>query len=199
MSSGVRVEKRNKGNLWLSFLLGYFHCGWFWFRVREGMLGAYCWLLCLVLVGVGPHSLSSPWTGLKSLLGWHNAEPCGPNLGTWSTGWSWGPSYFNCFPGYPWTLGHCVPGLDLWSLCCDWQTCCGLRQSVPGQFNHCESWGDQECSCPPVLSHGLPVWGYLGVLPGLLPCPAMVRAAINLAIWFPNSVVSLTGLVVTAD
>ena len=41
--------------------------------------------------------------------------------------------------------------------------------------------------------------GLFGALLELLPCPALVRAAISLAIWFPNSVVPLTGLMVTAD
>ena len=36
--------------------------------------------------GVGPHSLGSPWTGLKSWPGWHIPEPCGPSPGTKSTG-----------------------------------------------------------------------------------------------------------------
>ena len=33
------------------------------------MLGAYCWLLWLVLVGVGPHSLSFPPDWFKVLAG----------------------------------------------------------------------------------------------------------------------------------
>ena len=38
-----------------------------------------------------------------------------------------------------------------------------------------------------------------GVLWGLLPCPALVRVAISLDIWFPNSVLPSTGSVVTTD
>ena len=41
--------------------------------------------------------------------------------------------------------------------------------------------------------------GLFEALLGLLPCPALVRAAIGLATWFPKSVVPLTGSVVTAD
>ena len=41
--------------------------------------------------------------------------------------------------------------------------------------------------------------GLFGALPALLPCPALIRAAISLAIWFPNSVVPSTGSVVTTD
>ena len=72
----------------------------------------WCWQ------GVGPHSLGSPWTGLKSWLGWHIPKPCGPSLGTWNTEGNWCPSYLKCLPGYLWTLGH-FPGFDLWSLFCD--------------------------------------------------------------------------------
>ena len=46
-----RAKKRNTVNLWSSFLLSHFQYGQVWFGVREGMLGAYCWLLWLVLVG----------------------------------------------------------------------------------------------------------------------------------------------------
>ena len=46
---------------------------------------------------VGPHSLSSHQSGLKSLLGWHIPELCGPNLGTWNTGGNWGPSFGGAF------------------------------------------------------------------------------------------------------
>ena len=51
MSDGVRVEKRDRGDLWLSFLLSHFQYSQFWFGMREGMLGAQCWLLQLVLAG----------------------------------------------------------------------------------------------------------------------------------------------------
>ena len=53
------------------------------------MLGAYCWLLQLVLVGGGLHSLGSPQTGLKSLLGGTFPSHVAPSLapealeGTW--------------------------------------------------------------------------------------------------------------------
>ena len=47
----------------------------------------------------------------------------------------------------------------------------------------------------PMASMSGAIWSLLG----LLPCPALVRAAISLVIWFPSSVVPLTGLVVTAD
>ena len=60
MSNGIRIEKRDRGDLWSSFLLCHFQDGQFWFGVREGMLGTCCWLLWLVPVGVGPHSLGSP-------------------------------------------------------------------------------------------------------------------------------------------
>ena len=132
--------------------------------VREGMLGAYYWLLWIVLVGIGAQSLGSPWTGLKFLLGWCIHKPCGPIPGTWSIGGNWGPSYLKCFPGYLCTLGNSVPGLDLWSLCHDQQICCKLRQSVPGQFDHCGSWCDQErsfpvCPSPPMASLCGAIWG----------------------------------------
>ena len=69
-------------------------------------------------------------------------------------------------------------------------------QSVPDQFDHYGRPGVFLSICP------LP-WplclGLFGVLTGLLPCPAHVRVAINMAIWFPNSVVSSTGSVVMAD
>ena len=71
MSNGVKIEEWDRSDLWSSFLVYHFEYGRFWFGVREGMLGAYCWLLWLVLVGVGPHTLGTPQTGLKSLLGWH--------------------------------------------------------------------------------------------------------------------------------
>ena len=74
--------------------------------------GRECWgptVSCCdwFLQGVGLHSLSSPQTGLKSWLGWHILEPCGPNLGT-----NWGPCYSKCLTGHPWILGHSVPGLQ---------------------------------------------------------------------------------------
>ena len=50
--------------------------------------------------GFGPHSCGSPQTGLKPLLGWHISEPCGPNLGTWSTRGNCCSSYLKCLPGY---------------------------------------------------------------------------------------------------
>ena len=111
MSDGVRIKNRYGGDLWSSFLLCHFEHGQFWFVVRQGMLGAYCWLLWLVPVGVGGCT-AFPWfpqTGLKSLLGWYIPKPCGPNLGTWSTGGKWCPSYLRCLPRYLWTLGH-FPG-----------------------------------------------------------------------------------------
>ena len=40
--------------------------------------------------------------------------------------------------------------------------------------------------------------GLFGVLAGLLPCPALVRVAISLAIWCPKSVVPSPGSVVMA-
>ena len=140
-----------------------------------------------------------PQTGLKSLLGWHIPQPCGPNLGICSTGGNWGPSYLKCLPGYLWTLGHSVPGLDFWSMCPDPQICCGQRQPVPGQFGHCDCWGNQECSCQSILSQLPLCLGLFGALAGLLPCPALIREAINLAIWFPNSIVPSTGAMVMGD
>ena len=41
--------------------------------------------------------------------------------------------------------------------------------------------------------------GIFGALAGLLPCSALVRVAINLAIWCSNSIVPSTGSVVMAD
>ena len=41
--------------------------------------------------------------------------------------------------------------------------------------------------------------GLFGALVGLLPCCTLVRAVINLVIWFLNSVVPATGSVVTVD
>ena len=49
------------------------------------------------------------------------------------------------------------------------------------------------CLSPPMAS----LLGLFGVLAGLLPCPALVRVAINLTIWCPNSIVPYTGSVVT--
>ena len=40
-----------------------------WSGVRVGMHGAYCWLGQLLLEGDEPHSLSSPWAGLKPIQG----------------------------------------------------------------------------------------------------------------------------------
>ena len=133
------------------------------------MLGAHYWLLWLVLVGGWATFPQFPWTGLKSWLGWHIPKPCSPNLGTWSAEGCWDPSYLKCLPGYLWTLGNSVPGLDLWSLYHGWQICCGLRWSVPCQFGHCGSWSDQECFCPSILSHDLSVLGYLGHWQGCCP------------------------------
>ena len=61
-----------------------------------------------------------------------------------------------------------------------------------------------ELGQPGVLMYICPfLWplclGLLGTLVGLLPCPALVRAAINLAIWCPNSIVPSAGSVVMAD
>ena len=41
--------------------------------------------------------------------------------------------------------------------------------------------------------------GLFGALLGLFPCPAFVRAAISLAIWFPSLEAPLTGSVITAN
>ena len=140
-----------------------------WSVLVQGHGGNAGSLLWLVLVGVGPHSLGSPQTGLKSSLGWHIPNPCGPNLGTLSTGGSWDPSYLECIPGYLWTLGHSVPGLDLWSLYHHLQIQCRLRWSIPGQLDHFGSWGNREFSCPSILSHSLSVWGYMGHWQGCCP------------------------------
>ena len=51
VSNRVRVKDGDLGNLWPSCSLGYFHSCQFWFEIREGMLGAYCWLLWLALTG----------------------------------------------------------------------------------------------------------------------------------------------------
>ena len=62
----------------MSFLLSHFQCGPFWFGVREGMLGIYCWLLWLVPVGVEPHSLGSPnW--FKVFAGVAYSQPMWPH------------------------------------------------------------------------------------------------------------------------
>ena len=64
-SDGVRVEKRNRGNLWSSFLLCCFQDGHFWFRSGrecwEPTVGCCSWCWC----GVRPHSLSPPPDWIK--------------------------------------------------------------------------------------------------------------------------------------
>ena len=78
MGSGLR--KGTRAASCYPILLGCPHTHQSWSRVREGMLGAYCWLLLLVPVGGGPHPLGSPQTGLKLWLGWDIPKPNGPAL-----------------------------------------------------------------------------------------------------------------------
>ena len=197
MSNGVRVEKRNRGNLWSSFLLSCFHCGQFWFGISEEMLGACCWLLCLVLAG------------------------------GWAT-FSWfSPDWFKDFAGVthsqamwpqPWHLKHWrelgsflfeVPSLDP-CVFGPWPPVVVVPVSWPTEVLQAEAVSPRpvlplwELGQPGVFLSICPLpWplclGLFGVLVGLLPCPALVRAAINLAIWFPNSVVPSTSSVVIAD
>ena len=112
--------------------------------------------------GVGPHSLSSPWTGLKSLLGWHTPKPCGSQ--PWHLKhWREMGSFHNRSASLAiiWTLGHSVPGLDLWSLCPDWQICCRLRHGLTQASLTIVGAGAAR-SVPVHLSfcHSLSVWGY---------------------------------------
>ena len=91
------------------------------------MLEVYCWL---PLVGVGLHSLSSPWFGLMIWLEWHTAKLCDSNLDIGNTRVNWGPSCLKHCPDHLWVPGH-FTDLDLWSLLQDQQIHCRLRQSVP--------------------------------------------------------------------
>ena len=103
------------------------------------------------------------------------ALPC-PSLGPWAFPWPW-PAVPVPWPSdMLWAESVCPrPVWPLWEL---------------GQYEV-------------VLSVLLLPWplclGLFGVLPRLLPCPALVRVAISLAIWFPSSEAPSTGSVVTAD
>ena len=200
VSNGVRVKERDRGNLWPSHPLGYFHGCQFWFGVREGMLGAYCWLLQLVSAGGWATFPWFPLDWFKVLAG------LGHSWTIWPQPWHlkhWReqgflllavPPCLSLAPWLfcPWSLLVVVPALWLKDVL--WTKAVWPRPV----------WLLWELGWPGVLLsvHPLP-WplclGLFGALAGLLPCPALVRVAINLAIWYPNSVVLSTGSVVTAD
>ena len=195
MSYGVRVKKRNRGNLWSSSLLSCFQYDQFYFGIREGLLEVYCWLLLVGGWATFPQ-LSPVW--FNDLAGmahswamwpkpWHLKHwgelgsflfemlPC-PSMDPWAFPWLW-PVVPVPWPADTlWTEAVCPrPVWPLWEL---------------GQL------GAFLSLCPLPWPLNL---GPFGVLPGLLLCPTLVRAAISLAIWFPSSVAPSTGLVVTAD
>ena len=162
-SNGVRVKAGDRGDPWPSHPLGHFHWCQFWFGVRKGMLGAYCWLLQQMPVGVGLHSLSSPWTGLTVWLGWHIPQAIWPQPWHLSTRESWDSSCWQCLPAYFWTLGCSIPCFCLlWSLCHGQQMCCRLRQSVTDQFGHYGSWVARSAPVymsPSMASLSGAIWG----------------------------------------
>ena len=147
---------------------------------------------------VGPQSLSSPQTGL--------------NL-------CWGTT----FPSHvvPTLASEALEGngvFPIWSASLAIFGCLGILSlaSSGGGGPHSTQVLSVEAVCPRTVQplwelgwpgmflsvHPLPqslCLGLFGALLGLLPYPALVRAVISLTIWFPNSVVPLTGLVVTAD
>ena len=100
-SNGVRVKERDWGDFCLTHLLGCFHSCQFWSRVREGMLGEYCWLLWLVLAGGWATFLQFPMDWLKVLPG------VGHSWAIWPQPWhlkhweSWGPFCWLCLLAYP--------------------------------------------------------------------------------------------------
>ena len=160
------------------------------------MLGAYCWLLWLAPTGGWATFPQFPLTGLKSCWGGtfqsHMAPTLAPEalkeLGSFLLAV---PSLGPC-KSCPWPLLLVVPVPQ--------PNRCAVAEAVCPR----PVWPLWELRQPGVLLsiHPLP-WPLslrlFGVLAGLLPCPALVRATINLAIWFPNSVVPSTGSVVRAD
>ena len=154
----------------------------FWFGVREGMLGAYCWLLWLVPV-VG-------WDTFPQFLpGWFNDLA--------------GVTHSQAIWPQPWYLKHwrelvslllVVPlaifgPLGILSLVLICGPCAMASRYAVGQVV-CPRpvWQLWELGQPGVYLSVCPLpWPLFWALVGLLPCPALVRAAINLAIWFPNS------------
>ena len=81
-SNAVRVKERDLGNFWPSCPLGHFHRHQFWSGVREGMLGAYCWLLSLALAGGWAAFPQFPLDGFKVLPEVGIPKPYGPSPGT---------------------------------------------------------------------------------------------------------------------
>ena len=188
---------KGQGDLWPSFPLSHFHCGWFWLGVREEMLGAYFRLLQLVPAGDWPTFPQFPPDWFKVLAGVAHSQAI----------WPW-----------HWHLKHCkklvsfllmVPSLDSWVFCA-WP----LLVVVAVLWLTDALWAEVVCprlvqplwelGRPRVLLSICPLpWplclGLFGALAGLLPCPALVRMAINLVIWYPNSIVPSTGSVVMTD
>ena len=78
---GVWIKEKDWGSFLLSCPLGCSHTGWSWSGVREGMQGAYCWLLWLSPVGGWTAFPWFPQTNLKLWLEWDIPVPYGPSPG----------------------------------------------------------------------------------------------------------------------
>ena len=149
--------------------------------------------------GVGLHSLGSPQTGLKSLLGWHIPMPCDQTLA-------------------PETLeGTGVLPIQSASLAIFGSlSILSLASSSGGTHGMANRGAAGGSGLPQTsltimrvgASRSVPIHPYspTASLSGAIWSTAMAvvlscsgQAAISLAIWFPNSVVPLTVLVVTAD
>ena len=128
-----------------------------------GGLTAFSWFplsLSKCFDGVG-HSLCCHmgwlWQGgnvVTLLVAW-----C-PIPGTWNIVGSWGPLCFGHCPVCLWMPGYSPYFVKQWLPYLQ-QKSCEQRCSGPGQSDHCGSWGRQEYSCPPTLSHDPCVWDYL--------------------------------------
>ena len=147
-----------------------------------GMWGAYCWLGQLLLVGGELHSLSSPQSGLKPMLGRAFPRHVAPTLASKILEGEW-VLVTSCTLSLtlglwlPWSL----PGLPMPSAPCSVDSC---RPELSGQGHtyHCGSlgnWGVPLPLHPCPLPHS---WGLPGALEGLLPCAVWVSVVINLAI-----------------
>ena len=106
----IRVEKWNRGNFQSSSFLSCLHLGQFGFRVREGMMWIYCWLL---LVG---GFATSPWfpPSLFNIL-----AGVAHSLAIWPQPWHlkhWSELESFAFSILPW------PSLGLWVFPLPWGT-----------------------------------------------------------------------------
>ena len=153
----------------------------------------WCWQ------GVRPHSLGFPLTGLKFWQGGAFLSHMAPTLGSKALERAGvhpvGCAFLSIFS--PLAI------LSLVSTCC----------SPHAVSSRCAvDWGDLSQTSLAVMGAGAArsalvhpsppiasLLGLFGALAGLLSCPALVRMAINLAIWCPNSIVPSTGSVVMAD